>query len=140
MIRMAVNRVAEEIFLKFSKKSGFFSNIFGISEISKFRENLDFLENLQEIFFRDTNGGHPTHTTQLPRGPRIVNALFMSGKASQSVLSVANALFNFSERHFALKLAPKNREMPSPSSSWTQTTDTGEISIFRFSKNPILGF
>ena len=57
-------------------------------------------------FFRCyTNGTHPDDTTRLPRSPRIVNGLFISGKSSQSVMSVAITLFGLSEPHFALKLS-----------------------------------
>ena len=72
-----------------------------------FGKILDFLEIFKKISSATTNDGHPDRTTHLPRVPRIVNDLFISGKSSESVTSVANALHDPDARHFALKLSPK---------------------------------
>ena len=39
-------------------------------------------------------------TTHLPRSPRVVNTLLITGKMSESVCTVANVLYRVSEHHF----------------------------------------
>ena len=81
-----------------------------VTKILEFRKSqnfVDFSENFKKISSATTNDGHPDRTTHLPRDPRIVNDLFISGKSSESVTTVANALHDPDGRHFALKLSPK---------------------------------